>query len=231
MKYGLLGVLVLFGTGCLGALSGGNARSPDPDMANARLAEFEAAIGVSAPVDLETEADVKARAAAREKLWLCGGDVPPDDNFAKHSWKTFARDYPEAKLVTSKGELTAGEMRARCEQRFTEFESATVTACGIRQVWIESFSTPAGWTDPKISPPKRGWYFTPCAEAPAAKGPKEVEAIRPQISSVCGDGTGTLLMPSQWGTSSEPNKRVVVVGCRRERGAFSDWRGGDPSLK
>ncbi|MDI1428637.1 hypothetical protein [Polyangium sorediatum] len=236
MKYGLLvvtNVLVLFGTGCLGALAGGGGRSPDPDLANARLAEFDAALGVSAPLDLATEADVKARAAAREKLWACGGDVAPDDTFSKHSWKTFARDYPEAKLTTSKGELTAAAMRAQCEKAFTEFESASVTACGIRQVWVESMATPGGWTDPKISPPKkRGWHFTPCGEAPAAaKGPKEVEAVRPQIMSACGEGTSALLMPSQWGTSSEANKRVVVVECRRDRGAFSDWRGGDPSLK
>ncbi|MDI1479304.1 hypothetical protein [Polyangium sp. y55x31] len=231
MKIGLrvgTTALVLFGTGCLGALSGGSSRSPDPGMANARVAEFEAAMGVDAPANLETEADVKARADARKKLWECGGDVPTGE---MHAWKTFARDYSEAKLTTSKGELSAAEMRSQCEKRFNEFESATITACGTRQVSVESLATPAGWTDPTISPPKRGWYFTPCAEAPAAKGPKEVEAIRPQIMSACGEGTGALVMPSQWGTSSEANKRVVLVECRRERGAFSDWRGGDPSLK
>jgi len=235
MKYGHLvvtNVLVLFGTGCMGMLSGGNAHAPDPDMANARLAEFEAAQGASAPVDLATEADVKARAVARDKLWLCGGDVAPDDTFSQHAWKIFARDYPQEKLTTSKGELTAAEMRAQCAKAFTEFESASVTACGIRQVWVESTTTPAGWTDPRISPPKSGWYFTPCTEAPAAaKGPKEVEAVRPQIMSACGEGTSVLLMPSQWGMSSESYKRAVVVGCHRERGAFRDWRGGDPSLK
>ncbi|MDC3955220.1 hypothetical protein [Polyangium jinanense] len=219
--------LVLFGTGC-GALLGGNARSPDPDMAKVMLAEFEAAMGVDAPVDLKTDADVKSRVEARKKLWACGGDVPVGE---AHAWKTFARDYPEAKLTTSKGELSAAEMRAQCETRFIEFELATVTACGVRQVSVESRATPAGWTDPTISSPKRGWYFTPCTEAPAAKGPKEVEAIRPQILSACGDGTGSLLMPSQWGTSSDADKRVVIVECRRERGAFSDWLGGDPSLK
>ncbi|MDI1442634.1 hypothetical protein [Polyangium sp. 6x1] len=230
MKYGALIVtnaLVLLVTGCAGML-GGSARSPDPDMANARLAEFEAAMSAAVPVDLQTEADVKARGEARKKLWACGGDVPPGE---MHAWKTFARDSSEAKLATSKGELSAAEMRAQCERKFVEFESASVTACGVRQVSVESRATPAGWTDPTISQPKRGWYFTSCPEAPAAKGPKEVEAIRPQILSACGEGTGALFMPAQWGTSSDANKRVVIVECRRERGAFSDWRGGDPSLK